>query len=115
MAEYTPRVDGFQIRDITYIGRPPKNEPIKYAIVKWETADEPYEAIDARTGKPKMITEYCYVVADLAWNPKEPCFELQGIGLRLLESRPTDAAIDMILDFCERKSKELYGSEDDWS
>lgn len=109
--EYTPRVDGFQIRDVTYLGKPPKDAPTKYAIVKWESC-EPTKVIDGRTGEPKIMTEYCYVVADLVWNAKEPCFEIEGVGTRLLEDRLTDAATDMILDFCKIREEELCGGED---
>lgn len=108
---YTPRVDGFQIKDVTYVGKPPKDEPIKYAIVKWKQC-APMQVIDSLTGKPKIITEYCYVVADLVWNAKEPCFEIEGVGTRLLEARPSDAATDMILDFCKIREEELRGGED---
>lgn len=104
--EYTPRVDGFQIRDVTYLGKPPKDAPTKYAIVKWENC-EPTKVIDGRTGEPKIMTEFCYVVADLVWNAKEPCFEIEGVGTRLLEARPSDAAIDMILNFCEMMGAKL--------
>ena len=31
---YTGRIDGFQIRDVTYIGLPPKSTPPQYDIVK---------------------------------------------------------------------------------
>lgn len=105
---YTPRVDGFQIRDVVYFGRPPKNEPIKYDIVKWQKLDPPVEMISMETGEPKMVSETCYTVAFLEWNDHEPCFELRGVGLRLLESGLTQAATDMILDFCEKKEKEIY-------
>ena len=108
--EYTPRVDGFQIRDVTYLGKPPKDAPQKYAVVKWKEC-KPTSVIDGRTGEPIVMTEYCYVVADLVWNTHEPCFEIEGVGLRLLEARPSDAAIDMILDFCEKKSEELLKEE----
>ena len=43
---YTGRIDGFQIRDVTYIGLPPQSTPPQYDIVKWVKADKPYEAID---------------------------------------------------------------------
>lgn len=107
MAEYTERVDGFQIRDVTYWGAPPKDAPIQYAVVKWVKSDPPYEAIDARTGEKKMVYEYCFVVADLVWDDREPCFDINSVGLRLLEDPLTPAAIEMVLDFCEKKYNEL--------
>lgn len=104
---YTERVDGFQIRDICYIGLPPKDSPPRYDIVKWEIADPPFEALDLETGKRKMVTEYSYTVATLEWNSKEPCFEFSSCGLRWLEAKPAQPVIDMILDFANRKEKEL--------
>lgn len=109
---YTDRVDGFQIRDVTYIGLPPKDTPPEYDIVKWVLANPPYEAIDMRTGKPKIVTEYCYSVGRLIWNRKEPCFEFESIGLRWLEARPSEVIVDMVLKFAEEKTKELEDDND---
>lgn len=33
---YTPRTDGIQITDPTYIGKPPENTPPRFDVVKWE-------------------------------------------------------------------------------
>ena len=46
---YTDRIDGYQIRDVTYIDMPPKNVPIEYDIVKWAKLDKPYEAFSLDT------------------------------------------------------------------
>ena len=99
--EYTPIIDGFQIRDIVYItelNKYPEN-PTKFDIVKWEEC-EPYKAIDLRTDKEIIKNKYCYSVGRLKWNPKEPCFEFESIGLRWLESNPSERVIKMILGFC---------------
>lgn len=99
--EYTPIVDGFQIRDIVYItalNKYPEN-PTKFDIVKWEEC-EPYKAIDLRTGKEIIKNKHCYSVGILEWNPKEPDFEFKSVGLRWLESNPTKRVIEMILGFC---------------
>lgn len=101
--EYTPIVDGFQIRDIIGIGfencyTPPEN-PKRFDIVKWEEC-EPHMSIDDDTGEKRQITKFCYSVGHLEWNPKEPCFEFKSIGLRWLESNPTERVIKMILGFC---------------
>lgn len=100
--EYTPIVDGFQIRDINYITALdiyPEN-PKRFDIVKWEEC-EPHTAIDGETGEERQITKYCYSVGCLEWNPKEPDFEFKSIGLRWLESNPTKRVIKMILGFCD--------------
>lgn len=108
---YTDRVDSFQITDVTYIGLPPKDTPPRYAVQLWYEHD-PIEVIDARTGKKKIVTESCYVVAHIEWNPKEPCFEFRSVGLRWLEAAPTNRVIKMILDFCDQKEAEFLGEED---
>ena len=104
---YTERIEGYQIRDVTYIGLPPADTPPKYDIVKWVGVDPPYEALDMSTGKRKLVTEYCYTVGTLVWNKKEPCFEFQSCGLRWLEKKPSEAVVDMVLKFAEEKAKEL--------
>ena len=107
---YTERVDGFQISDVVYWGAPPIDAPPRYDVIQWYEHD-PWETIDALTGKKKVKTESCYVVAYLEWNPKEPGFEFRSVGLRWLEAAPTNRVIKMILDFCEKKEKELLGDE----
>lgn len=103
---YTPRVCGFQIRDVVYLGRPPKDAPIKYDIVKWKQC-EPHEVISLETGEPRIMSEFCYSVGTLEWNAHEPCFEFRSIGLRWLEEDVPGEVIDMILDFCEKKAAEM--------
>lgn len=103
---YTDRVDGYQIRDVVYLGKPPENAPPRFDIVKWEQA-EPFEAYNIRTGKKETKTEYCYSVAFLEWDSHEPQFVLHSVGLRWLEERPSEAVIEMVLRFCEEKGKEL--------
>lgn len=110
--DYTERIEGYQIRDVTYIGLPPKDAPPKYDIVKWAVADPPYEALDISTGRRKMVTEYCYTVGTLVWNRKEPCFEFESCGLRWLEAKPSEAVIDMVLEFAEKKANELEAEDD---
>ena len=108
---YTERIEGYQIRDVTYIGLPPKNTPIQYDIVKWAKYGEPHEVFSLDTGKREMMTEFCYSVGRLVWNPKEPCFKFESVGLRWLEEKPPEAVVDMVLKFAEEKAKEL--EEDD--
>ena len=105
--EYTPRVNGFQIQDVTYIGKPPEDAPTKFAVVKWVKADPPFEAID-RNGKRKTVYEYCYVVGNLVWDDHEPGFDFESVGLRWLECRPDQEVVDMIMNFAHDKAMELY-------
>ena len=113
---YTERIDGYQIRDVTYIGMPPKDAPIEYDIVKWAKPDKPYEALSWDTKKnemtKKLITEYCYSVGRLVWDKHESCFGFESVGLRWLEAKPSEAVVDMILEFAEKKAKELEAEDD---
>lgn len=110
MANYTERIDGFQICDPTYLGDPPKDRPPMFSIVKWYQT-EPQEVIDMRTGMLVTITEHCCVVARLEWNKRERCFDFKSVGLRWLRANPSQVVIDMILDFAKKKEAELC--EDD--
>lgn len=103
---YTPRVDGIQITDVTYIGKPPENTPPRFDVVKWESS-EPFESIDIRTGKRETHSEYCYTLGRLEWDAREGCFDFKSIGTRWLEAKPSDKVVDMILTFCREKGKEL--------
>ena len=109
---YTPRTDGIQIADVTYIGKPPKDTPPRYDVVKWEKS-EPFESIDIRTGKREIHTEYCYTLGQLEWDAREGCFDFKSIGTRWLEAKPSDRVVDMILTFCREKGKELEKDEAD--
>ena len=113
---YTERIDGYQIRDVTYIGMPPKDAPIKYDVVKWAKPDKPYEAFSWDEKKNEMVkklfTEYCFTVGTLVWNRKEPCFEFESCGLRWLEEKPSETVVDMVLKFAEEKAKELEAEDD---
>ena len=109
---YTERVDGFQITDVMYIGLPPKDTPPRFQVVKWYDV-EPHEGWvyhkEDETWKPRWekITEGSYAVACLEWDPHEPQFVFRSYGTRWLEEKPTEAVVKMILDFCEKKEKEL--------
>ena len=104
---YTPRVDGFQIQDVTYIGEKPKNK-IEYAIVKWEQT-APEKVFDVVAGQHKVRTEYCYTVAELRYNGEY--FVFSSCGMRWLEcelaGEITKDVIQMILDFSELRERRL--------
>ena len=117
--DYTDRVDGYQVRDVVYLGKPPENEPLRYSIDKW-VPEEPhmgivYHIVDGRfVPEEKMITEYCYSVGHIEWNNKDGTFEFSSVGLRWLEEAPGRAVINMILAFCMQKRKEILIEEDRW-
>ena len=117
MKEYTERIEGFQIRDISYFGKPPEDAPIRFDIVKWYPEKNPYigtvyySTENGWGSREEMITEHCYSVGFLEWDSHEPQFVFRSVGLRWLEEKPSEAVINMILKFCEEKEKEL---EDDY-
>lgn len=46
----------------------------RYELVKWTEL------------KDNQITpNFCFVVAFIEYNPKEPCWELQSVGMRLMQ------------------------------
>lgn len=109
MASYGKFKD-FEIRDITYLGDPPKDIPIEFDLVKWQKY-EPYEVTDWQTGEKKLNTKYCFSIARLWWNDHEPCFEFESVGLRYLEYRE-DGLEEWLLKWCELKECEiLYETE----
>lgn len=119
MKEYTERVDGFQIRDVSYFGKPPADAPICFDVVKWYPEKKPHIGTVVHiteggewTTQEEMIAEYCYSVGFLEWNSHEPCFQFRSVGLRWFEEKPSDAVIDMILNFCAEKEKEIEGMEE---
>ena len=42
----------------------------------------------------------------------EPCFQFRSVGLRLFEEKPSEAVMNMILNFCAEKEKEIEGMEE---
>ena len=109
---YTDIVDGYQIRDVTYIGLPPKDTPPTFDIVRWYDI-EPRRAIDMMTGEEKTITRCCYSVAFLEWDRHEEWWQFRSVGTRWLEENPPETVVKMILEFCEEKAKELQDGSDD--
>ena len=59
-------------------------DPKKWNVVKWENC-EPREVIDGRTGEKKVSDRFCFTVAFIEWNDKEPCWEVRSVGTRFLE------------------------------
>jgi len=118
--DYTDRVDGYQVRDVVYLGKPPENEPLKYSIDKWVPEDEPhmgtvFHIVDGRfVPEEKMITEYCYAVGQIEWDDRNATFQFSSVGMRWLEEAPSRAVINMILAFCAQKRREILIEENRW-
>ena len=114
--EYTERIDGFQIRDVSYFGKPPENAPIQFDIVKW-VEEKPqmmtvFREVNGKwTASEELVSEHCYSVGFLEWDSHEPQFVFRSVGLRWLKENPSKAVIEMILKFCEEKKKEIEDSD----
>ena len=91
---YTERYKGFQIRDVHYLGDPPKDAPTMYDVVQWYKDDGD--------------KEYCWSVGTLVYDPKEPCFDFNSTGLRWLECHPDEDVENWIMAWAEYKLRELY-------
>ena len=109
---YTDIIDGYQIRDVVYIGLPPTGTPPTYDVVKHVDCD-PQEVVSLETGERETITRYCFSVAHIKWDAHERWWQFRSILTRWLEENPPETVVQMILKFCEEKAKELqYGSDD---
>lgn len=94
--DYTKRIEGFQIRDITYLpGYEPKEPEHRFDIVKW------------------LNSTYCYSVATLEWNDKTQDFEFKSIGMRWLKEDPSSYVHNLILTFTAFKRAEYLGEENE--
>ena len=60
-------------------------DPKKWDVVKWCKREEPISVYDLDLGEYKMSDTYCFSVASLEWNEKEPCWEMSSVGTRFLE------------------------------
>ena len=106
MKEYTERIDGFQIRDLTYFpGYEPEVKPREFDIVKWQS-HAPRKVRDLSSNKEIISTENCYSVAHLIWDNNEREFSLNSIGLRWLDAEPNDKVCKMIKNFAMFKTAE---------
>ena len=74
---------GFEIR--SYVGLDGRTTEGRYEVVKWYTTKSPIEVTDACTGEKKMRDTFCYVVAWITWNPKEPEWEFESVGMRFID------------------------------
>ena len=72
----------FEIRPMRFIDG--HTDPKIWEVVKWCRC-EPGEVIDVEAGKKKISDAYCFVIAFLEWNEKEPCWEMHSVGTRFLE------------------------------
>ena len=77
------RFKDFEIRPTVFLDG--HTDSTKYDVVKWYKTDAPMEVTDGCTGEKKMQNTFCYSVAHIYWNSKEPCWEFASYGTRFLE------------------------------
>lgn len=77
------RFKDFEIRPTTYLDR--RIRPGNFDVVKWAKHETPMEVLNLDTGKKELSDTYCFTVAHITWNPKEPCWEFKSVGTRFLE------------------------------
>ena len=73
----------FEIRPACFIDG--HTDPKYFDLVKCYKTDKPVKVTDAKTGEEKMQDTFCYSVAQIWWNEKEPCWEMHSVGTRFLE------------------------------
>ena len=105
---YSEEWRGFQFRAPLYLDG--HFEPFEFDLIKWFDC-EPHEVVNLASGKKEMLSRYNISIGKLTWNPKEPQFEFQSVGLRYFEHR-TDGLEDFILDFCN-KMEQFLQKEDE--
>ena len=103
------RFKDFEIRP--YTDWDGSRSPDKYEIVKWYKTDEPIEVLNARTNKKEMQDTFCYMIAFIDYNPKEPCWELRSVGTRFLEDYENGLcefvrSFIKVLDVCKENEDE---------
>ena len=86
----------FEITKPSYIGGEiPKDRELDWAICEWSSTHA-----------------YKWVIANLCWNAKEPCYQLESVGMRLAESG-SRKLLKWILKFSEKsESENLKGGEE---
>lgn len=77
------RFKNFEIRPTTFLDG--HTDPKKWDVVKRCNRDKPERVYDLNLGEYKMSDTYCFSVASLWWNEKEPCWEFESVGTRFLE------------------------------
>lgn len=99
----------FEIRPTAYLDG--HTEPDDYQVVKWYRTDKPIEVIDGETGEKKMQDTFCYAVAKIWYDKKEPCWEFKSYGTRFLECCEKGLC-EYILKFIEMVDVEKRLEED---
>ena len=78
-------------------------DPKQFDVVKWYKTDKPIKVTDGLTGEEKMKDTFCYSVAHIWWNDKEPCWEFESVGTRFLYDYE-DGLCEFILEWIELTS-----------
>lgn len=99
------RYKNFEIKPTTFLDG--HIEPNDYQVVKWE--NEP-------PGSDRK--EYCFAVAEIRWNPKEPQWEFRSYGTRFLDFYE-EGLVDYIAKYielleCVRAGGEKTRTDKEW-
>lgn len=77
------RFKDFEIRPTVFLDG--HTDPKKWDVVKWCKREKPERVFDIGHGEYKMSDKYCFSVAQIYWNEKEPCWEFSSVCTRFLE------------------------------
>lgn len=56
-----------------------------FELVKWYKTNTPVEVINVETEEKVFRSEFCYVVAWIDYNDREPCWEFKSVGMRFID------------------------------
>ena len=82
-----------------------------YDVVKWYKTAEPVEVVSLTTGDKRMEDTFCFSIAQIWYNEKEPCWEFKSVGTRFLENCEKGLC-EYILKFIEMVDIEKRLEED---
>ena len=57
----------------------------KFELVKWYKTNAPVEVINVETEEKVFKSDFCYVVAFLNYNDREPCWKFESVGTRFID------------------------------
>lgn len=77
------RFKDFEIRPTCFLDG--HTDPKQWDVVKWCKREKAVRVFDIGLGEYKMSDTYCFSVAHIEWNEKEPCWEFRSVGTRFLE------------------------------
>ena len=89
--------DKFEIKPTQFLDG--HTDPNSFDLIKWYN-HKPMKVLSITQQKEIVTTRSCYSVATLRYNEKEPCWEIESVGMRLMEDWE-DGLDKYILKWCE--------------